>query len=227
MEGVEHTKSKLIANNTVEYYKEDGTKVIRLHQTDILEFHPDGTLMFNSGGWKTPTTKDRMNKHQSSATIIQNKGLWYLSTSSNPWNDKDSWVSFFDGIKIRNGKVLNPKKSAHQKEQVLLKQIQKYCEKLKDLHVLPTPSNGDCWYCAFHTDDGTPMGDTKDNVPHLRSHLKEKYIHGSLIINALQWGGYPNPILIFNMGFSKDGPMRDTIVRTVRRYFKAKLGLAN
>lgn len=88
MEGVGATKPRLVANNTVEYERPDGTKVIRLHHTDILEQKPDGSLIFNSGGWKTPTTKDRMNNFQSSATIIQDKGLWYLTRSHNPYQIK-------------------------------------------------------------------------------------------------------------------------------------------
>ena len=65
MEGVEAKEAKIIANNTVEYIKPDGTKVIRLHHTDILEFPPRGGVIFNSGGWKTVTTKSRMNEFQS------------------------------------------------------------------------------------------------------------------------------------------------------------------
>lgn len=33
MEGLEATKSKLVANNTVEYFRPNGNRVIRLHHT--------------------------------------------------------------------------------------------------------------------------------------------------------------------------------------------------
>jgi len=216
MEGIEATSSKLVANNTVEYTKPDGTRVIRFHHTDILEFPKGGQVIFNSGGWKTPTTKDRMNRLQSYATIIQEKGLWYLTTDRNPCQNKDTWISFFDGIEIDNYKVVNPRKLAHKKEEYLLKQIQVYCKKLKELKELPAPNGGDCWDCSFQTNDERTMGDLSGS-DHLKSHLKEKYIHGSLIMNALKWAGYRCPELIVGH--------RDSVVRSVKRYLKSQLGL--
>ena len=121
MEGIEATKSKVVANNTVEYFRPDGTRVIRLHHTDILEFPKKGGVIFNSGGWKTVTTKARMNEFQSKCTIIQNKGLWYLTNGYT--SKKENWIPFFDGIKVKNGVVVNPRKLAHKKEEFLLKQI--------------------------------------------------------------------------------------------------------
>jgi len=219
MEGVEAKEAKIIANNTVEYTRPDGTKVIRLHHTNILEFPPRGGVVFNSGGWKTTTTKQRMNEFQSQATVIQDKGLWYLTTEgSNAYQNKDSWAPFFDGVKIKNGKVVNPRKLAHKKEEFLLKQIQKYCKRLKDLPKLPEPNGGDCWYCSFQGEDHKTMGDIAGS-DHLRSHLKEIYIHGSLIWNALRSFGYREEQLPFIWG------MRDIVVRAVRKYFKSQLGL--
>jgi hypothetical protein len=160
-----------------------------------------------------------MNSYQSECTIIQDKGVWYVSTSGNPYQDKDSRVPYFDGIKIKDGRVVNPKKSAHRKEQSLLRQIKAYCTAVKKLDTLPTPSGGDCWYCSIHTEDGTSFGDTSKDKEHLLGHLKEKYIHGSLILNALQHVGYINPDFIFQMD------IRDSIVRAISKYFKSKLGL--
>jgi len=75
MEGIETIESKVLADNTVEYKKPDGTTVIRFHHTDIIETAPDGTITLNSGGWKTMTTKDRMNSFQNVTRIVQEKGL--------------------------------------------------------------------------------------------------------------------------------------------------------
>jgi len=61
MAGVNCTSSSIVDHNTVEYERENGDRVIRLHLTDIVTFRPDGTIMLNSGGWKTITTKTRMN----------------------------------------------------------------------------------------------------------------------------------------------------------------------
>jgi len=209
MDGIESTKSKIVANNTVEYFRPNGNRVIRLHRTDILEFATDGTLTFNSGGYKTVTTKARMNEFQNEVVISQRNGIWYVDV------DKP----YHDGLKIKDGKYLNLKKNVAAKDEKLLKQIQIYCAKLKKLDKLPEPSTGDCLYCSMWTENGEVWGDAIQN-DHLLSHLKEKYIHGSLIMNAIEYAGYINPLLIFTMDH------RDGIVRAVRKYFKAKLGLA-
>lgn len=211
MEGVESTKSKIVANNTVEYFRPNGVRVIRLHNTDILEFPVRGGVIFNSGGWKTVTTKARMNEFQNEATIYQEKGLWYVI-------GRVEHAPYFDGIKIKDGKVVNAKTSVHKKEQDLLKKIKTYCDELRTLPELPVPSSSDCWYCSFQTEDDKTMGDLSGS-DHLLNHLDEKYIHGSLIFNALKNSGYSDPRYIFSMD------IRDSIVNSVRKYFKSKLGL--
>jgi len=35
---------------------------VRLHRTRIVQFHPDGSIVLDTGGWQTPTTRDRMNR---------------------------------------------------------------------------------------------------------------------------------------------------------------------
>jgi hypothetical protein len=219
MEGVDCKESKIVGNNTVEYIRPDGVRVIRLHRTDIITFPKRGGVILNSGGWKTVTTKARMNEHQPECMITQEKGLWYITTSLDPHHDRNSRVPFFDGIKIKDGTVINPRNSAHRKEQSLLRQIKSYCNTVKKLDVLPVPSAGDCWYCSMHTKDNTTLGDAFEDTSHLLGHLKEKYIHGSLIFNALENAGYREPGFIFQMDH------RDSIVRAISRYFKSKLSM--
>jgi hypothetical protein len=211
MEGIECESSKVIAGNTVAYFRKDATRVIRLHRTDILEFPKTGEVIFNSGGWKTVTTKERMNRFQDVATIVQDKGLWYVSLSNNTYQDKSDRIPYFDGMIIKDGKVLNPIDSPHDGDKILLKKIQKYCKELKGLAKLPIPNSGDCFMCQFGDEN---MGDD-----HLISHLNELYIHGSLIFRALKNAGYADPSVIFQMD------IRDSIVRAVRKYFKSRLGL--
>ena len=223
MEGVEATESKIIANNTVEYVRPDGTRVIRFHHTDILEFPKSGGVIFNTGGWKTITTKDRMNSFQKLAVISQKNGVWWLYPRETPHNEyhADALVPYFDGIKVKGSKVVNPRKSAHQKDVSLIKKINEYCQEIKKMKTLPWPEGGDCWYCSMHTKDGQTMGDAFKDEQHLKSHLKEKYVHGSLIWNALRHAGYPDPGFILQYG-----SRRDLIVRSIRKYFKSNLGLA-
>ena len=218
MEGVECTESKIIDNNTVKYVRPDGVTVIRLHRTDILTFPKRGGVIFNTDGWKTKVTKERMNDYQHEAQIIQDKGLWYISTTG--WENKKEWISYFDGVKVKDGKVINPRKTANNKDKKLLKLITGYCKEIRNMEELPYPSSGDCWYCSMRTEDGESMGDSFKDKDHLLGHLKEKYVHGSLIFNALEWAGYANPAIIFQM------KLKDSCISAVRRYFKSKLGLA-
>lgn len=81
---------KRIANNTFKYARPDGTTVVRLHLTDIIETLPDGRVRLNSGGWKTVTTKDRFNKY-TPYRVWSDKGTWYV-------HHEGAKAPFFDGM---------------------------------------------------------------------------------------------------------------------------------
>lgn len=71
--------------------------VIRLHNTDIIKIYPDETQVITSGGYRTATTKSRINEY-SFAIVDQVKGSWYLR------NEQE----FFDGMRINaNGEVVS------------------------------------------------------------------------------------------------------------------------
>jgi hypothetical protein len=63
MRDIEHTSARVIGNNTVRYKRANGDIVIRYHLTDILTRTPNGNLILNTGGWRTYTTKARLNYH--------------------------------------------------------------------------------------------------------------------------------------------------------------------
>jgi len=88
--------SKLIANNTIEYHKDNGTRVIRLHLTDIITFHPDGSVTLNSGGYKTATTKSRINE-LAPVIITQKSSVWYVYYSGKEYIFKDGITLYPDG----------------------------------------------------------------------------------------------------------------------------------
>ena len=212
--GIENiTKSRIIANNTIEY-KKGRVKFIRLHLTDVIEIHKNHIIL-NSGGWKSMTTKDRINSFQDLCYIFQSKGLWHVETKTG--NES----IFYDGMKILNtGRIIKPKQD-DKKTKRLMKQIDSYCKKLAGLKTLPEPHAGDCFYCSMRkTNTSEMLGDVAKNKDHLIQHLKEKYIMGSLIINALKNSGYGNPLFVFKLD------IRESIVLAVRKYFKRQLGIA-
>ena len=88
------TKPKILENNTIEYFRSNGERVIRLYRTDIVTFSPDGhSVTLDSGGYRTATTKDRMNRY-SGFTISRIKRSWYIDG-----------VPYYDGITIVDGKL--------------------------------------------------------------------------------------------------------------------------
>ncbi len=90
---------KTIANNTVLHRIDNDTFGVRLHGTNVVLIHRDGTYTLNSGGWRTVTTKDRINKY-SPAALYQKDWEWYCGRG-------ESFV-FFDEIRVDSaGRVLN------------------------------------------------------------------------------------------------------------------------
>lgn len=53
---------KISKNNTKVFTDTDGSKCVKLHSTVIFRQLPDGTIVLDTGGWKTVTTKARMNQ---------------------------------------------------------------------------------------------------------------------------------------------------------------------
>ena len=78
----------------------DGTVAVRYHRTDVATLHPDGTVTLRTGGWRTVTTKRRINqalRYFGVPTVLyQFKWDWYLA----PY-DQGERIPFHDGMRIR------------------------------------------------------------------------------------------------------------------------------
>jgi hypothetical protein len=198
--------SKFVDNNTLSIEYNNGTKAIRLHNTDVVTMK-DNNFILNSGGWRTPTTKDRINKY-SPASVWQTNGQWFVSGSL-----------FYDGITInKEGKVISKvMQSDENKVNKMKKRIAKYCNFINKDN-LPMPDNGDCWYCLMTT-NGQSLGDATNNHEHLLSHLKEGYLHGSILVNAMRESGYKDQQIVFHYQLK----LADTFKRSLRRYLQKRL----
>jgi hypothetical protein len=75
--GKTNRKERKIGNNTYAEIEYDDSVSVRLHGTAVVRFYPNGTVKLNSGGWRTSTTKDRINKY-SPVKVYQKKYEWYL-----------------------------------------------------------------------------------------------------------------------------------------------------
>ncbi len=86
------------ANTTVINHSNGATSVI-LYKTEVVMFKPDGYITLDSGGWKTDTTRNRMNQASNQFNlgyrVYQKEGAWYVLVAniSEP-------LPFVDGIRF-------------------------------------------------------------------------------------------------------------------------------
>ncbi len=206
--------SRKLANNTYAIRHTD-TIAIRLHSTDIITYHLNGHITFDDGGWRTVTTKARINKF-SPYWISQEKGVWHIGTRAiwqqGRFEQPGKSHLYYTGITLnRNGNPLRVRKTDGKEK--LRKQITAYIAKLKALDILPKPGSGDCILCRLNDTDC------------LEQHLDEKYIRGSLIMNALKVNGTDGDgvAIVWHM-FNRGN--KQHVINSVRRYFKRNLGIA-
>lgn len=72
--------SAKIANNTLLYRLDANNIAVRLHNTNIVIYHSDGTITVDSGGWCTPTTRNRIERF-SALRIHTVKGDWFAGNT--------------------------------------------------------------------------------------------------------------------------------------------------
>lgn len=73
---------KKVENNTYLWTDDNGTEHLRLHKTDIISRTKDGKVTINDGGFRTVTTKARLNaylrKFGIHASISSANGVWWV-----------------------------------------------------------------------------------------------------------------------------------------------------
>ena len=211
LEGIKNIiSSKIIDRNIVKCILSTGENIIIFHNTIIIS-EKDGIYTLNSGGWRTSTTKDRINKY-SPARINQHNSLWYLQGG----------YLFYDGVQVNSlGEIVSKKvvpDRIEKKNERMKERIRKYCLLITEKN-LPIPSSGDCWLCSLRTEEGTPMGELNHNHGHLLDHLKEKYLHGSILVNAMREYGYRDE----QLGLFYSMKIVNTFRRATRKYLQKRL----
>jgi hypothetical protein len=208
-------------NNTL-HYKTRGGSAIQFHDTVIIRESDEGVFLY-SGGWRTPTTKNRLNhylvsRHYRDAWprmhIYQHDGIWYL------YNGKDH--VFSEGMLIsHDGKrVLRTDASEVNRMRDVRKKIKAYCAEVRRIWEdeerraeLFDSVHGDCLFCQCEVQNEAACDA-------IESHLDECYVMISLIYNALKSRGYVDPVFIMHYGST------DQIVRAVRVYLKDRMSIA-
>lgn len=209
----EIVQSGKIDNNTFKVVYEDGSTAIRLHYTDVILSRLNDTVTFNSGGWSTPTTKDRINTYTPTrAWIEQKKGLWYIHTYTGQYD-------FYDGITFDlNGNLIS-QENQHKDQSEIKKKISHFVKYVVTKDNLMLPNNSDCWDCLMKTTLGRTLGDIGGNHDHLVSHMREDYLPGSLWFNAILEKGYSKQQIYYHYQLG----VMETIKRAVREYMNKRL----
>ena len=89
LNGRNHRK---LENNTYLEKRDENTIAVKLHGTDVVTYKKDGSVILETGGWYTVTTKDRINKY-SPVRVYQQKGEWFIKINGEIEN-------FIDGVKV-------------------------------------------------------------------------------------------------------------------------------
>lgn len=84
--------SRKVGNNTYLERIDSQTVGVRLHGTHVVTIHADGRYTLNSGGWRTATTKSRINDY-APARLSQRRGEWFVCRDG-------AEVEFCDGMTL-------------------------------------------------------------------------------------------------------------------------------
>lgn len=225
---------RTIAGNT---WLERGDNItLRYHGTNVVTFRPDGSMVLNSGGWRTPTTKERINWCLPGGFgLSQVKHVWYLNNHV-----------FADGMVVYpDGRIEGAaEKSAPRKAAKLTKAIKAYVTGyIETLFAgkVERPSVGDCWHCWYgpmRTQNKRTLGEVTGD-DHMRHHIQERYYVPSMIVRAADTFGasfYTRTVLGDLLGYTKhfkDGNLgdmrdiaRDDLSKVLRRYVLRQVGMA-
>jgi len=229
------SKSRKVGNNTYLERRPGGDIAVRLHQTDVVTFHADGTATLDSGGWLTVTTKSRMNDYLPGGISLGSvKGRWFLTYAGHHTYDADGnylayvkserpSVPFADGITIDLASLDVIDGAPAPVDVVAEDQANKATRKAIDTYLKTTTAEeivhafdhagGDCWACAGIIPDTDP-------ADHLRNHVNDHYVMLSLTRNAVTERGlrYPDVILSSIYSDAQRGHVDRWYVDTVRKY---------
>ncbi len=188
-----NAKSRKIANNTYMQRRDENTIALLYHETDVVTYKSSGDVILDSGGWRTYTTKERINMGLPSGFYLsQNRGQWILRSGSYSDTEAKEYL-LQDGTTIHaDGSVTGAdgmdKIAANLKER---RKAQRYAAGFiaaMRKGKVPPPSNGDCWYCLMReVNTGKPLGEcSHGGSDHIQSHIAERYYVPSLLVRALE-----------------------------------------
>lgn len=164
--------------------REGDDYVVRQWGHPIVTYQPDGGIRLDSCGYRTATTKDRLNQLVPGYHIWSERGTWWIAKGW--WNQPGftKWA-FADGMVVYPDRVEGAASEQEVKERrALRKRVSQYAKDyVRALFAgeVGKPDNGDCWGCLMKDEKtGRPVFGTD----HLLQHFDEKYYVPSLLWNA-------------------------------------------
>ena len=97
--------SRKLGNNTWLERDRLDVLVVRLHGTYIVHFHKDGAVILHTGGYRTVTTKDRINQFIK-GRVYQKNYAWFFTPRISDVLGGFAWgkpISFTEGINVGRG----------------------------------------------------------------------------------------------------------------------------
>jgi hypothetical protein len=178
----------------------------------VVTISPDNVVTLDTGGWRTVTTKERINRFAPRANLYSKRGVWMLSlhrVDPTGVGFADQAVRealesrFHDGIRYNaeTGWIISDLDAvdAEEEREARRKELRRRVKAFVRLAEDPERNGelidkvlnggdwgGDCWYCLMRTEDGKTLGDASGDHSHLEQHLDDEYLVPSLFRNAFQ-----------------------------------------
>lgn len=226
--GISH--SRMVARNTMEYVTTDNVRRVRLHDTDVAAFYPDGRIEINTGGWNTMTTRDRINGALAGTafSVYTHSGQLYVSRDGGKFPMTQRAVLYPNGkveTDIESGEALG--------YESVRRYVESYMRKLRESGI-PEDFSGDPWVSpnaethkyprelVLMWIGASPEMHMQDDEQH------EPYVFATLIYHALAQSGLTDQGIAYYVQNFNNGNAnaRRLVCGKVRRYLRACLGYA-
>lgn len=203
--------AKQIARNTLDYTAPDGTRRVRLHDTDVVTFAPNGVITLNSGGWQTMTSKDRMNQALPAGwSVFADRG-WFVRTPQGTFPYTDGAQFKPDGTPMHLSRLQRAEAKVKAEKLLVARFLKKAREK-----GWPDPA-GDPW--TFTPDVGRAT---------MMDWIRTGYFTARMMQLALIHAGYRESGVSISMSdmARKGGKPDKFMTGKLRKYIYSQLGIA-
>ena len=198
-----------IANESIVYHK---TRILVLEYDNRLACRPLLSVLINTGGFNTMTTRERLNRFLPSGwSVFTDKGVLFIRTPAGTYPNCDGALYYGNGMPCEPDLHKDSRAMAIADKRA----IDAFCKAITPDN-LPMPSNGDPFIF-----DWNPKA-IGDDV--LRDWLESKYVNGALIVHAMRRKGWTDTAL--SMAYHRPVDFMPQVRRACRDFFKAGLGLA-